>query len=245
MTQYNILSTKNLDPVIVDSILQKGMDIMEQEFIAVRPIATSATKKAIQQWAAYAGNLAVVFTSQYGYRNTAKHLSHRHSQDAPGWKIFCLSGATRKAIVEEGLFEESAIVATADNAIELANTLIKAGPFEQVVFFCGKSRRNELPDLLKENGINLTEVVVYETVETPEVITDIFDAVLFFSPSAVKSFFSVNILPKETTCFAIGPTTAAAIREATDNRIITSEEPNQETLLADVSYYLQHKDQYQ
>ena len=147
--------------------------------------------------------------------------------------------------MEEGVFNESQIIATADNAIELANKLMANGPFEKIVFFCGKSRRDELPDLIRNNGMELSEVFVYETIETPEVITDIFDAVLFFSPSAVKSFFSVNILPKETTCFAIGPTTAAAIRESTDNRIITSEEPNQETLMADVVYYLEHKDQYQ
>ena len=48
MNSYNILSTRRLLPAIVDSAMQKGIDIMEQEFISVQPITNTATKKTVQ-----------------------------------------------------------------------------------------------------------------------------------------------------------------------------------------------------
>ncbi len=75
------------------------------------------------------------------------------------------------------------------------------------------------------------EVVVYETVETPTVAADDIDAILFFSPSAVKSFFSVNQLKSGAICFAIGATTAAAVKEYSGNKVFISEAPTQEALL--------------
>jgi uroporphyrinogen-III synthase len=54
----------------------------------------------------------------------------------------------------------------------------------------------------------------------------------------------VNKLSPDTVCFAIGNTTAQAIARFTANRIITSELPSQEMMLASVFFYLQNIDQY-
>ena len=40
--------------------------------------------------------------------------------------------------------------------------------------------------------LSVDEVIVYKTIETPKVLTKQYDGILFFSPSAVKSFFSKN-----------------------------------------------------
>ena len=97
-----------------------------------------------------------------------------------------------------------------------------------------------MPNILKEAGIKVHEVVVYETIETPIVATVDFDAILFFSPSAVQSFFSVNQIKKTTVCFAIGRTTASSIADFTDNKIVVSESPGQEMILASVNFYFQN-----
>ena len=76
------------------------------------------------------------------------------------------------------------------------------------------------------------EIIVYETVETPVTAIENIDGILFFSPSAVNSFFSVNQLNANTVCFAIGNTTAEAIAGFTGNKIITSEYTSQEMMLA-------------
>jgi uroporphyrinogen-III synthase len=87
--------------------------------------------------------------------------------------------------------------------------------------------------------------VIYETIETPQVSTEDIDGILFFSPSAVQSFFSVNQLKKETVCFSIGYTTAESVAGFTDNRIIISEAPSQEMILASVHFYFANKACYE
>jgi uroporphyrinogen-III synthase len=79
--------------------------------------------------------------------------------------------------------------------------------------------------------------VVYETLETPVEIPGPLDAVLFFSPSAVNSFFSKNQLEKNTACFAIGATTARTIASYTANKIISSEVPDQSVLVQALRTY--------
>ena len=58
-----------------------------------------------------------------------------------------------------------------------------------VTFFCGNQRRDTLPDKVRAAGIKVEELVVYETVELPLKVTDHYDAILFYSPSGVRSFF--------------------------------------------------------
>jgi uroporphyrinogen-III synthase len=53
--------------------------------------------------------------------------------------------------------------------------------------------------------------------EKPEII-------LFFSPSAVRSFFSVNDISSETAMIAMGTTTAAAVKQYTEHPVIISPE---------------------
>ena len=51
---------------------------------------------------------------------------------------------------------------TADNAKSLSE-LILLDKIQEAVFFCGDQRMDILPDNLKENGINLEEIIVYNT----------------------------------------------------------------------------------
>jgi uroporphyrinogen-III synthase len=61
----------------------------------------------------------------------------------------------------------------------------------------------------------------------------------------VQSFFSVNHLKKSTVCFAIGKTTAESIADFTGNKIITSESPSQEMMIASVQNYFQNINCYE
>ena len=90
---------------------------------------------------------------------------------------------------------------------------------------------------MKSAGIKVHEVVVYETVETPVIANDDFDGILFFSPSAVQSFFSVNQLKNSDVCFAIGQTTAESIAAFAKNKIFISKTTSQEALLQEVINY--------
>ena len=239
MPAFKILSTKKLDPLLKDAMEQKGIKVLEQEFITIHPIDTPEKHHEVSGWITLPEPAGVVFTSQHAVNSIGRHLHTNKMLNTPRhWSIFCLEGATRDAVRE--LSPDTQVTATASNAAELAKKIIDNGRFKKILFFCGNKRRDELPNLLKEHGIEVQEIIVYETAETPVVVADDMDAVLFFSPSAVKSFFSVNSLPEKTACFAIGNTTAKAIAEHTGNRVITSEGPAQEILVAHVWFYLQN-----
>ncbi|MFL5808216.1 MAG: uroporphyrinogen-III synthase, partial [Flavisolibacter sp.] len=103
-------------------------------------------------------------------------------------------------------------------------------------------RRDDLPVILKNKGVNVHEVVVYTTVESPVKAEDNFDAIVFFSPSAVRSFFSVNQLMPHVICFAIGHTTAHSLREFTANEVIVGNSTSQEGMLNTMNIFFNQKD---
>ncbi|WP_315819880.1 uroporphyrinogen-III synthase [Paraflavitalea speifideaquila] len=220
---------------------QKGVVVLEEAFITIKPVISMSKYEEIWPWLIKAGDTAVVFTSQYAVNTVDKYL---HGGDAfyspEQWMAFCLNGTTKEQVVQ--LLSEEQIIDTAPNATELAAKIIANGQFKQVVFFCGNQRMGTIPNLLKEADIEVVEIVVYENIATPIRINDAFDAALFFSPSSVKSFFSINTLPDNAACFAIGSTTATAISNYTGNKVITSEEPTQEAILNTAWRYLQQID---
>jgi uroporphyrinogen-III synthase len=166
----------------------------------------------------------VIFTSANAARAVIDVLPH-----PPDWKIFCVGSETRKQIVS--FFGKSAVHDYAGNAEELAEKIIRAKQVTEAVFFCGDQRRDILPDKLKAAGIALRELAVYQTLLTPVRLKKTYDAVLFFSPTAVNSFFSLNTLTSKTILFALGETTALAIRDRTENEILLSPKPDKHALL--------------
>ena len=123
----------------------------------------------------------------------------------------------------------------ADNAIDLSNVILQDDEIKKVHFFCGNQRRDELPNNLKAAGREVEEIIVYETVETPQKMgRKQYDGILFFSPSAVKSYFSLNKLNEELQVFAVGKTTADSILKHQEREIIIAEIPGQENLIDNV-----------
>src|SRR5437868_3313378 len=127
-------------------------------------------------------NITAVFTS----KNAMLAFAQIVNREVP-WKIFCIEQSTKKSVVK--VFGEEKISGTADNALELANVILQDSEIKKVVFFSGKQRREELPAKLSAAEIEIEEVVVYETFETPRKISrKNYNGILFFSQSAVKSF---------------------------------------------------------
>ena len=98
-----------------------------------------------------------------------------------------------------------------------------------------------LCESLKKGGVSVDEIIVYQTVEVPKFVEKEYDGILFFSPSGVNSFFSLNTIEPETVLFAIGGTTAKAIKEQSENKIIVSEMPSKEQLVEKSIQYFQKR----
>ena len=78
---------------------------------------------------------------------------------------------------------------------------------------------------------------MYSTIATVEKLSKRYDGILFFSPSAVESFFSLNEVGSNTILFAIGNTTAEAISQKVKNKIIIAESPGKEALVKEMLKY--------
>lgn len=241
MTKYKVLSTKKLDISLVEQAKENDIEITEQEFISVKPILSKKKFDEIMPGIISEDQNDIVFTSSNGVEAVTPYLHQGDTWYIPNWNVYCLSGKTKDSL--HPFISPSRIIATADNATGLANKIIEQR-VKELIFFCGNKRRNELPSLLKKAGITVQEIIVYETVEIQTIATEEIDGILFFSPGAVQSFFSINSLNKDTVCFAIGTTTAGAIADFTTNKIIVSESPSQEMMLASVKFYFENKDCY-
>ena len=244
MAKYKVLSTKKLEPSLVIKAGENDIEIIEQEFISVRHNTSKEKFEEVFRLMQVGEDYEfVAFTSANAVVPFEKFIGGGIPHSTK-WKIFCLSGKTKTALESTSGRLTGDIVGTADNAEALAHRIIEAG-IKKIIFFCGNRRRDELPHLLGVAGVEVHEIVVYETVETPVAAIEDPAAVLFFSPSAVQSFFSVNQLKTNTICFAIGQTTADSIAGFTDNKIITSESPDQESMLASVHLYFQNINCYE
>jgi uroporphyrinogen-III synthase len=227
----SILSTRPLEQSLIDKALERGIMLDMLPFIETETIINDETGKKIT--ALLHQPLTVVFTSMNAVEAVAGFVQGKQHN----WKIFCIGHATQKLVKEN--FGQDAVAGVADSAIALAENIIAYGNISSVVFFCGDRRRDELPDRLSQNGIMVDELAVYKTHATPQLIKKQYDGILFFSPSTVHSFFSVNRLTDQPILFAIGPTTADAIKTYVRNTVITGESPGKHLLIQQALDYYQ------
>ncbi len=221
--KLKILSTKILSKETVYKAETQDILIDELPFITTAPINTEELKKILKSFLQQ--NITAVFTS----KNAVQAFDQIVNAEVP-WKIFCIGQSTKNSVSK--IFGEEKISGTADSAAELSDVILQDKEIKNVIFFCGKQRREELPQKLKAEGIEVEEIVVYETLETPQKLSrKIYDGILFFSPSAVNSFFSLNKINEQTQIFAIGKTTADAIHQHINKDLIIAETPGEEDMI--------------
>lgn len=143
-------------------------------------------------------------------------------------RVYCLDGATLASLKEQ--LPEAVPVAVKSYAAELVQEIISGYQGDALYFFCGDQRLPTIPQGLDQAGIPFKEIVVYKTILQPVVLKKDYHGLLFFSPSAVSSFFSANTLPEGAVCFAIGHTTAKALAVYTE-RVVVAERPSEVALL--------------
>jgi uroporphyrinogen-III synthase len=219
----SILCTRPLPAWLIQEAKAAGIDIDVVAFIQTEVIQSVEVQQEIEN--ALLLSATVVFTSMNAVEAVAAQLEGQQ----PDWNIYCIGTATQKLVAQ--YFGEAAIANTASDAAQLAELMIEEGVEDEVIFFCGDMRRDELPDMLNNAGIGVNEIVVYQTIELPHIVQEAYHGILFFSPSAVRSFFKKNKPQPATVLFAIGSTTAAAIKKLSTNKIVISDEPGKENLV--------------
>ena len=230
---FSILSTKILKPYIMQQLVDNDFNILEHDFIKIQEIKNTQFNFVLNEH-----HPNYIFTSKNAVRSFVKQAVDNKIKINKKAFFCTLSGETQKVLLDEGF----SATLVADNATDLANKIIKEKDFKEAIFFCGEKRRDELPVILREAGIVLTDLVLYKNIEQPKKIDNGFQAILFFSPSAIQSFFKENVLPKTTACFCIGYTTANTLKEyKITNKIIVSNYPSQQVMIDIVLNYFNIK----
>jgi uroporphyrinogen-III synthase len=133
---------------------------------------------------------------------------------------FCVGEKTKALLEENGI----KVIKMTEYASKLADYLVKNHKNDSFHFFCGNIRSDEIPSRLKENNITFKEIEVYKTTLNPKKFERQFDAVLFFSPSGVRSFCEErsNVTDNKAIFVCIGTTTASEAKRYTENVVVSN-----------------------
>lgn len=207
----------------MEQALAAGIRILNKDFISIEPLISSEKAEALSEL----NPSTLAFTST----NSVEALSLLLKQYPVALKaeeVYCMAGRTAESVREN--FPSLTVKGTGNSARELAGRIIADG-VNDVVFFSGNLRRDDLPDQLRQHGVSVRELEIYKTHHKAVKVDGDFAGVIFFSPSAADSFFSLNQLNDSAVCFAIGETTANALKKYTSNRIMVASIPRQENLI--------------
>lgn len=221
--QISILSTKKLKPHQRELLLNHGIGLVELDFITILPLDFHIDEIPEN----------IIFTSKNSVKAILDHPSKRQLQQK---NIFCV-GEKTAAFLEKNGFSVSK---TADYGADLASEILRNHSEEKFLFFCGKQRHEALPEALKEAGVNLKEVEVYDTQMNTKKMDRNFAGVLFFSPSGVRSFCDQNDL-FNSVAFCIGTTTVEEAKNHTKNIVIATKPSIENVIVQAVKYFKQNK----
>lgn len=200
----SIVSTKKLQPAIKVQLLNQHIAITDYPFIKTTACDYKVVKDVfLQKQPHYA------FTSSKAVEVVAEALRYYKIKMPENAVVYSLQGKTQKTLLSIGIKP----ILTATSAKQLAQMIVRKGLSKSIHFFCADIRRPDLPEILKAESIPVYEAILYTTELTPHKIGVNYAAILFFSPSAVQSFFSENKLNKSAACICIGRTTADAVKK--------------------------------
>lgn len=155
--KLHILSTRPVKNTLIQEAAENNIQLDVISLIDTEPVQDIDTQQEVEQIALqYA---TVVFTSM----NAVESVITMLDQQVPEWNIYCMGNTTQELI--RNYFGEQAIKRTGNNASELAEHILDDNEeLDEVFFFCGDQRRDELPAKLTAAGIQVEEIVVYKTI---------------------------------------------------------------------------------
>jgi len=194
----------------------------------------------------------VFFTSQNAVRalqERSEHLKVSLRDAVATAQIAAVGPATAEAARAAGL--AIAYVAKEHNGVALAQELQTEVQGKRVLLPRSDRANHDLVETLRRLGAHVTEIVAYKTLrpasdgmhDLENILQDVPDAVLFFSPSAVhylrellgpQAFLN---LAEKSAFAAIGPVTERSLREAGAQRLIVSSDTSASAVLESLANF--------
>ncbi len=219
-----LLSTKIVSSHFKDELIKIGISIIEYPIIKIDPLYVKIDNV----------RSTLIFTSQNAVKIVFE--SSEIVKKIKNKNCFCVGQKTKVLLNEKGLN----VIKMFENAADLARFLVKNHKKDSFSFFCGRQRRKEIEISLNQCKIVLDIHEIYETTYTSKHFENCFDGILFFSPSAVSSYFTKNTWPKNTHGFCIGSSTSKTLSQFTSN-FSKAKNPTENQLLNIIHKYYVEK----
>ena len=222
-----ILSTKILSKNLVKKIKKNNLEFFEHNFLKISYKKLENKNINLLQ---ENNNLIFIFTSKYALENIKKIKIKNKKCFAIEWKT--------SELAKKNWFE---ILGVWKNSLDLAekinNSLLELKN-KTLIHLTTENHLKDMEDFLKKKWIILETINVYEKKLNPKKIDFQFDAILFFSPSSIDSFFIKNNLEKKVIIFCIWETTKKYLLEKKlKNKIIISKKSSIKNLVEEIFNY--------
>ncbi len=187
----------------------------------------------------------VVFSSVHGVRAFNKRLKAlgRDARALGGCRIAAVGGTTARELNKIGLIAD--IIPTRHTGADLAGLITDAGlPSDtRILFPRGNLGGIDLCSGLRAAGAVVDDPICYTTQDaapTAAALDELHrgvDAILFFSPSAVRQFTTLGLNVGRASVGCVGPATAEALRSAGLSSDIVAARHDTEGLMAALEYH--------
>lgn len=199
MKKIKILSTKILGENLKEIFDDNKFDLFEHDFIKIGSLNFELPNHD-GSW---------IFTSQNAVNAV---FSISKSMDLIFNKIYCVGENTKSVLSKKG----QKVVKNLKNSSKLANFISKHAKNEKFIFCRSDIKNDNFTDFFKKEKIDLKEIVVYDNQPNSIALKDKFEAIMFYSPSGIKSFLKNNQLGS-SLCICIGETTASYAKNYSSN----------------------------
>jgi len=214
------------------------LEIDFRKFIDVQRISLNDFRKQGVNPLHFTG---IVFTSKVAVDYFFSLLQEMRVEMSPETKYFCVGEATSKYLHKYIIIRKRKLFVGEKTAMDLA-PFLKKHKKEKFLFPGSNLHRNELTDFMREQHMDITETVIYETVASD--VSDLpiskYEMVCFFSPSGIQSLYKnfPSFQQGEVKMAVFGPTTAKEAQAAGLTVHVEAPRPNMPSMTAAIEAFL-------
>jgi uroporphyrinogen-III synthase len=160
---------------------------------------------------------AVILTSRHAADHFFRTCNELRITNLDQFKYFCVSESTAFYLQKYVVYRKRKIFYGKTSVYDLIDVL-KKHKKEKFLLPCSDIQKQEIADILAENGIEFTKAIMYRTVcsDLSDLAEVNYDMLVFFSPSGITSL--LKNFPKfkqnNTRIATFGQTTAQAVIDA-------------------------------
>lgn len=186
---------------------------------------------------------AVIFTSRHAVDHFFRLAKEMRAEIPDTMKYFCVSEAIAFYLQKYVQYRKRKIFYGRQSFAQLMEIIVKHKG-ENFLLPCSDVAEVDLSKILKDNKINHSKAIMYQTVasDLSDVEIEKYDLLVFFSPSGVKSLFSN--FPKykqgESMIGAFGPSTCKAVEEAGLKLSIEAPTPSAPSMTMALEQYIEN-----